>query len=160
MIKKYSVFNADGQIVRRVSCDHTAAVDQLGDDEFLVEGDYDDTKFKVVGSEAVEYSQAELDDILYSQRVNTIPPLDEVPGDDTEFDAYLSGYFLGRKNITQWRIDNYDVLRKAVYPDYREYLDAVVKKSSPDSAVRAAGQSQLDQYQADCLAVKTRFPKE
>jgi hypothetical protein len=44
----------------------------------------------------------------------------------------------------------YTEKRAAEYPDFREYLDGVVK----------GDQAQIDKYIADCLAVKARFPKE
>jgi hypothetical protein len=40
--------------------------------------------------------------------------------------------------------------RVAEYPDFREYLDGVVK----------GDQSQIDKYIADCLAIKAKYPKE
>jgi hypothetical protein len=36
------------------------------------------------------------------------------------------------------------------YPDFKEYLDGIVK----------GDQSQIDKYIADCLAVKAKYPKE
>ena len=39
--------------------------------------------------------------------------------------------------------------RKAEYPPMENYLDGIVK----------GDQAQIDQYVADCLAVKQRFPK-
>jgi hypothetical protein len=39
--------------------------------------------------------------------------------------------------------------RAAEYPDFRDYLDGVVK----------GDQAQIDKYIADCLAVKAKYPK-
>jgi hypothetical protein len=36
------------------------------------------------------------------------------------------------------------------YPDFKEYLDGIVK----------GDQAQIDKYIADCLAVKAKYPKE
>jgi hypothetical protein len=36
------------------------------------------------------------------------------------------------------------------YPDFKEYLDGIVK----------GDQAQIDKYIADCLAVKDKYPKE
>lgn len=44
----------------------------------------------------------------------------------------------------------YKDLRAAEYPDYREYLDGVVK----------GDQAQIDTYITACLAVKAKYPKE
>lgn len=82
--------------------------------------------------------------------------------------AYISGpYYYGEPDcgkddmtVSMWRTVHYDTLRRMDYPDRAEKDDAEAKLSSSDPAVRAAGQAQLDQYNADCLAVKARFPKE
>jgi GTP-binding protein EngB required for normal cell division len=39
--------------------------------------------------------------------------------------------------------------RQKEYPDFKEYLDGIVK----------GDQIQIDKYIADCLAVKTKYPK-
>ena len=43
----------------------------------------------------------------------------------------------------------YIAQRAAAYPDFREYLDGIVKGDA----------AQVQKYIADCLAVKARFPK-
>ena len=43
----------------------------------------------------------------------------------------------------------YQRLRASEYPDFKEYLDGVVK----------GDQAQIDKYIADCLAVKEKYPK-
>ena len=43
----------------------------------------------------------------------------------------------------------YKALRAQAYPDYRDYLDGIVKGDA----------AQVQKYIADCLAVKARFPK-
>ena len=43
----------------------------------------------------------------------------------------------------------YKRLRAQAYPDYRDYLDGIVKGDA----------AQVQKYIADCLAVKARFPK-
>ncbi len=43
----------------------------------------------------------------------------------------------------------YQRLRSSEYPDFKEYLDGIVK----------GDQSQIDKYIADCLAVKEKYPK-
>jgi hypothetical protein len=82
---------------------------------------------------------------------------------DEQLNAIISTYLFDNgieQTVAEWRIENYAELRRWAYPDYATYLDAQVKLSSPDSAVQAEGQAQLDKYYADCLAVKDRFPKE
>lgn len=43
----------------------------------------------------------------------------------------------------------YKRLRAAEYPDFKDYLDGIVKND----------QEQIDAYIAACLAVKTKYPK-
>ena len=43
----------------------------------------------------------------------------------------------------------YKYKRQAEYPDFKDYLDGVVK----------GDQVQIDKYIADCLAVKAKYPK-
>ena len=45
---------------------------------------------------------------------------------------------------------SYAEKRQAEYPDFKDYLDGVVK----------GDQVQIDKYIADCLAVKAKYPKE
>jgi hypothetical protein len=40
--------------------------------------------------------------------------------------------------------------REKEYPDFKEYLDGIVK----------GDQAQIDKYIADCLAIKAKYPKE
>ena len=55
------------------------------------------------------------------------------------------------ENAVQIEIDNHAYIerRKAEYPDFREYLDGIVK----------GDQAQIDKYIADCQAVKLKYPK-
>ena len=43
----------------------------------------------------------------------------------------------------------YKEQRQAEYPDFKEYLDGIVK----------GDQAQIDKYIADCQAVKAKYPK-
>ena len=49
----------------------------------------------------------------------------------------------------QYETDTYKRKRQAEYPPLTEYLDGLVK----------GDQAQIDKYIADCLAVKTKYPK-
>jgi len=49
------------------------------------------------------------------------------------------------ENPNQYKID-----RANQYPDFKDYLDGIVK----------GDQAQIDKYIADCLAVKAKYPKE
>jgi hypothetical protein len=48
------------------------------------------------------------------------------------------------------RLNLIKVNRANEYPDFKEYLDGIVK----------GDQAQIDKYIADCLAVKAKYPKE
>ena len=52
--------------------------------------------------------------------------------------------------LSHTKIDTYADKRLKEYPDFREYLDGIVK----------GDQAQIDKYIADCLAIKTKYPKE
>ena len=45
--------------------------------------------------------------------------------------------------------NSYKAKRQAEYPDFRDYLDGIVK----------GDQAQVQKYIDDCLAVKTKYPK-
>ena len=49
----------------------------------------------------------------------------------------------------EWDAVEYQRLRAAEYPDFRDYLDGIVK----------GDQVQIDKYIADCQAVKDKYPK-
>jgi len=52
--------------------------------------------------------------------------------------------------ITEYNNNQYQRDRANEYPDFKEYLDGIVK----------GDQAQIDKYIADCLAVKAKYPKE
>lgn len=49
----------------------------------------------------------------------------------------------------EWDAKEYQRLRRAEYPDFRDYLDGVVKNDA----------DQINAYVAACLAVKAKYPK-
>jgi hypothetical protein len=49
----------------------------------------------------------------------------------------------------EWNTNEYQRLRAKEYPDFKEYLDGVVK----------GDQAQMQKYIDDCLAVKAKYPK-
>ena len=52
--------------------------------------------------------------------------------------------------IAEYNSKQYKRDRAKEYPDFKEYLDGIVK----------GDQAQIDKYIADCLAIKTKYPKE
>lgn len=51
--------------------------------------------------------------------------------------------------IAEYNSNQYQRDRAKEYPDFKEYLDGIVK----------GDQAQIDKYIADCLAVKAKYPK-
>jgi len=51
---------------------------------------------------------------------------------------------------TEYESNKYQRDRANEYPDFKDYLDGIVK----------GDQQQIDKYIADCLAVKAKYPKE
>jgi hypothetical protein len=52
--------------------------------------------------------------------------------------------------IAEYESKQYKRDRSKEYPDFKDYLDGIVK----------GDQAQIDKYIADCLAVKAKYPKE
>jgi hypothetical protein len=52
--------------------------------------------------------------------------------------------------ITEYNSNQYQRDRAKEYPEFKDYLDGIVK----------GDQAQIDKYIADCLAVKAKYPKE
>lgn len=55
-----------------------------------------------------------------------------------------------QKLIEEYNANQYQRNRAKEYPDFKDYLDGIVK----------GDQAQIDKYIADCLAVKAKYPKE
>ena len=53
------------------------------------------------------------------------------------------------EQMKQWKLDNYQILRKPIYPDIAEYIDAMVKGDN----------NSILEYIDKCLAVKEKYPK-
>jgi len=51
--------------------------------------------------------------------------------------------------LAHTKVDTYADKRLKEYPDFKDYLDGIVK----------GDQAQIDKYIADCLAVKAKYPK-
>jgi hypothetical protein len=94
----------------------------------------------------------------YDRHKNEYPPIHRGMN-DAEISESINDFYHGYVDPVLWRLENYRILRIRYYPPQSEYLDAQVKLLHPDPAIQAAGQKQLDQYVADCLNVKSRFPK-
>ena len=88
---------------------------------------------------------------------NLYPNAVNIWGDNIAFDAAGETIALDESKVTaefsrlqaEYAAKEYQRLRAAAYPDYRDYLDGIVKSDA----------AQVQKYIADCLAVKARFPK-
>lgn len=161
-MKKYTIINCTTkEILRQVTCSENSAAKQINNDEILIEGHYSSKQYKIVDGIAVELTETEKEDVLYNERISCHPPYFDITLTDEELNAAIEEYYLNRVNAEEWRIANYVFLRKLSYPDFKgEFLDGMVKISKGTSSQQPKGQAQLEQYYADCLAVKQRFPKE
>lgn len=70
-------------------------------------------------------------DIFETRLVNTYEPIDV------------------SEQMIQWKIGNYQLLRKPIYPNVAEYIDAMVKGDN----------KAILEYIDKCLAVKEKYPK-
>ncbi len=91
-------------------------------------------------------------------------PVAEMPAPD-EMKKPKKYYVENENQITAVYVEtyvepDYRSKRAAEYPDFREYLDAVVKTSSEDETMAAAGKTQLQTYCRLCLEIKQKYPKE
>ena len=91
-------------------------------------------------------------------------PVAEMPAPD-EMKKQKKYYVENENQITAVYVEtyvepDYRSKRAAEYPDFREYLDAVVKTSSEDETMAAAGKTQLQTYCRLCLEIKQKYPKE
>ena len=81
--------------------------------------------------EIVAWQDDEGDDIVETRLVNVYVPVDV------------------SEKMKKWKLDNYQILRKPLYPDVTEYVDAIVKGD-----IEAQ-----EKYIAKCLQVKECYPK-
>ena len=69
---------------------------------------------------------------------------------DTAYDANGNEVSVDMDQVNAWTDpEEYKYKRELEYPDFREYLDGIVK----------GDQAQIDKYIADCQAVKLKYPK-
>jgi hypothetical protein len=72
-----------------------------------------------------------------------------IPADDLESGYMDDTAFRTAMSAQEEAAMSYSDKRKVEYPPATDYLDGIVK----------GDQAQIDQYIADCLAVKDKFPK-
>ena len=86
----------------------------------------------------------------FHKAIVTLNPSVVVIHNDTAYDAD-GNEVIYDKVAVQALVDAeaYKTKRQAEYPDFRDYLDGIVK----------GDQAQVQKYIDDCLAVKTKYPK-
>jgi len=69
---------------------------------------------------------------------------------DTAYDVQGNEINVDMDQVNAWQDpEEYKYKRASEYPDFKEYLDGIVK----------GDQAQIDKYIADCQAVKAKYPK-
>lgn len=156
---EFIVYNNETEEVLRTGSSPESMLSlQAGEGETVIEGVIHLDTQKIDNGQIVSRTTTEQDDYLYQQRLTRFPEIQGIT-DEELFNQVIHDHFLGRVDVTQWRIVNYSILRTLFYPPMTEYVDAQAKLSSSDPVIKQAGQDQLDQYNRDSLAVKARFPK-
>ena len=79
---------------------------------------------------------------------------------DEELSAIIQEFIGEENSVQKWKEDNFSDLRRWSYPDILVYVDAQVKLYSLDHTSKTEGQTQLNKYLSDCLAVKQKYPKK
>ena len=159
MIRNFITYNIHtGEILGKITASTDDAFRDVAEDKMIIElvgaNNIDNPENYYVNTETGQltkkahkfYSEIE----IYST-VNTV--------DDVDLNKMILGNIQNETQVEVWRTDHFAILRYHSYPSTNEVNDANAKLSSSDPAIQAAGQIQLDNYYADCLAVKARFPK-
>jgi len=69
---------------------------------------------------------------------------------DTAYDVEGNEINVDMDQVNAWQDpEEYKYKRALEYPDFKDYLDGIVK----------GDQAQIDKYIADCQAVKAKYPK-
>lgn len=155
---KYTVYQElTGEILRIITCHDPEKCIIQG--ETFVEGAADPVAQKVVNGVITDKTAEEIKDYEYSFTENSNPPIDTSLNDE-ELNSVIFEHFCQKVDPAQWRIKNYQLLRKKFYPPMGEILDAEVKMRSKKEDDKIKSKEQLEAYDAACWAVKERFPKE
>ena len=94
---------------------------------------------------------------------NSTDIVDAVKSEDSVLNSKIQAHLVYNNiemSVNEWRLENYQLLRKVDYPSYGDYLDASAKINSKDNLLAAIGWSELSEYYKKCSLVKTRFPKQ
>ena len=82
---------------------------------------------------------------------NTVVTIDgNIQDDIVALDADGNEVTINWTQVNAWQDPaEYQIKRALEYPNFKEYLDGIVK----------GDQAQIDKYIADCQAVKSKYPK-
>lgn len=73
-------------------------------------------------------------------------------GNDILFETRLVNMYQAvdvSEQMAEWKLDNYELLRKSSYPSQAEYIDAIIK----------GDKIAIQQYKEKCLVIKEKYPK-
>jgi hypothetical protein len=115
---------------------------------------YDKDTFKYIGSSLADESPLEPGIFLIPAHATLDAPPANIEGKELYFEnqqwVYKDVIVAAAEPEPEPVVPTYADLRAAAYPSLYEYLDGIVKND----------QEQINKYIADCLAVKTRYPKD
>jgi hypothetical protein len=154
------IIHKDGEILHTGNCPESMITAQSGSDgEVAIAGHGNQETQKVVDGVIVDKTQTELNEYRLTKQSMKRP---YVTGTETdlELNQLISDHFYNLIEPSTYRIANYYWLREKFYPSSVELNDAQIKINSGITALEEEGEEQLEDYVNDCLAVKTRFPKE
>ena len=103
-------------------------------------------KFEVHGQEVVFFDPNE----DKGEEFSHVSPYDTPENRAIVADVIKNYDTLSKEYLKTLESMAYKSKRANEYPDFKEYLDGIVK----------GDQSQIDKYIADCLAIKAKYPKE
>ena len=155
MMTYFAVYSlTTGDIHRIGSCPLGEFKLQIRINEGIIQiyGPIDDAQYKVTPEGSLR-----LKDIPYASITDVISAIP-----DGDLDEVISRMLQTNdiSMISQWKLDNYRILRTPLYPPITDYIDAQVKLSSNNPVMVTKGQQEITLYNTCSLAVKERFPKE
>lgn len=148
----YVIYNDLGEIIRSGSTSSENLDDKiLNAGEYVLEGVGRAETHKVVDGQIVEKTQEEQDDFRYDMVKDFYPTLD-FTGD---IDQQIDDFYVGHVDVQQWKIDNYRWLRRQIYPEIGDQLDALLKYLKLKSDL----EPEITDIISEWESVKDQFPK-
>lgn len=156
MSVNYVVYDLNGNIIRNgttSSQDLSSKIQSEG--EFILEGVGSPSTHKVVDGILVEKTQLEQEDYQYQMIELSYPPISNFNAPDEEIDQIINDYFMGRVDVSQWKLNHYAWLRKNSYPDIGDQLDEILKYLQTKDDLPSGLQSII----SNRMSIKSKFIK-